>query len=92
MSAAEALSETFAALGAQPASVPDLIIAGMALQYGAPFDVGPATPWHEVGTDICRTVLLDEVESHFAVDVSDNERERIRTLGDLIRIVERGTA
>lgn len=68
--------------------VSGVIIASMALAYGAPSDVGPATPWHEVGTDICRLAFLDHVEEQFAVYLSDDQRESIGTLGDLISLVE----
>lgn len=69
-------------------TVAAIIIPSMAMIYGAPSDVGPATPWHEVGTDFCRIAFLDHVEEQFAVDLSDDQRERICTLGDLINFVE----
>lgn len=65
-----------------------MIVASMSLTYGAPADAGPATPWHEVGTDFCRIAFLDHVEEQFAVDLTDDQREGICTLGDLINLVE----
>lgn len=90
MTAAHAISETITAMGGVPRSVPDLIIASMAVQYGGPFDLGPMTPWHEIGTDICRMAMLQEVEDQFGRDLSDDQREGIRSVGDLIRLVEGG--
>lgn len=64
----------------------DALILSMCLSYGAPEDVGPATSWHDVGTDFCRLALLDESEGMRGVGLTDDERESIRTVGDLIAL------
>lgn len=59
------------------------LVLTMCLTYGAPDDVGPATSWHDVGTDLCRLALLDEIEAVRGFDLTDDERESVRTVGDL---------
>lgn len=66
--------------------VHQMLILSMCATYGAPDDVGPATAWHDVGTDLCRVALLDEIEDFRGFDITDEEREAIRTVGDLIAL------
>lgn len=58
----------------------------MCLTYGAPDDVGLATSWHDVGTDLYRLALLDEIEAMRGFDLTDDERESVRTVSDLIAL------
>lgn len=62
------------------------LILSMCLSYGAPEDVGPATSWHDVGTDLCRLAMLDEIEGMRGVGLTDDERESVRTVSDLIAL------
>lgn len=66
----------------------ETLIVSMCLTYGAPDDVGPSTAWHDVGTDICRIALLDEVEDFRGAAISDAEREAVRTVADLIDLAK----
>lgn len=67
-------------------AVREALILSMCLSYGAPDDVGPTTSWHDVGTDLCRLALLDEIEGIRGFDLTDDEREAISTVGDLIAL------
>ena len=67
-------------------AVREALILSMCLTYGAPDDVGPATSWHDVGTDLCRLALLDEIEGIRGFDLTDDEREAISNVGDLIAL------
>lgn len=69
----------------------EALILSMCLSYGAPEDVGPATSWHDVGTDLCRLTLLDEIEGMRGVGLTDDERESVRTVGDLVALVGAST-
>lgn len=72
-------------------AVREALILSMCLTYGAPDDVGPATSWHDVGTDLCRLALLDEIEGMRGVGLTDDERESVRTVGDLVALVGAST-
>ena len=65
-------------------AVREALILSMCLTYGAPDDVGPATSWHEVGSDLCRVALLDEIADFRGFDLTDDERESVRTVSDVL--------
>lgn len=69
-----------------PSEVREAFVLNLCLTYGAPDDVGPANAWHDVGTDLCRLALLDEIEAVRGFDLTDDEREAVRTVGDVIAL------
>ena len=73
-----------------PDDMAEFLILSMASSYGAPADAGRSTPWHLVGTEAGRLDLFEQVEDFAAISISDDQRERVRTLGDLIDLATQG--
>lgn len=86
MTAAESICSTFRELGIDISTNRGLVVRGAAIAYGIA-DPWPSTPFVEVGSDARRVQFLTEIEQAFGVDLNDDDREGILTLGDVLRLI-----
>lgn len=63
------------------------LILSMCEAYGAPAPVSRETLWIDVGTEASRLDLFEQFEDHFVVHFSDDERESIRRVGDILELL-----
>lgn len=52
-------------------------------------DFDDATRWVDVGCDRSRLAVFFEAEALFGVALSDDDREQVQTIGDLVKLIER---
>lgn len=77
------MTETFQT----PEDFAEFIILSMAATYGAPEGADRTTLWCDVGTDEQRLELFEQVEGFAHFTLSDEQRESVRTIGDLLDLL-----
>lgn len=70
-------------------SVADFLIGSIIVHHSDRDDFDHSTPWPDVGSDEVRVAVLFEIEALFAIQLSDDDREGLRTVGDLVALIER---
>lgn len=63
------------------------LILSMCEAYSAPAPVSRETLWIDVGTEDSRLNLFEQFEDHFVVHFSDDERESVRKVGDILDLL-----
>lgn len=63
------------------------LVLSMCETYGAPALVSCDTLWVDVGTEASRLDLFEQFEDHFVVHFTDEEREGIRKVGDILDLL-----
>ncbi|WP_368933508.1 hypothetical protein [Brevundimonas naejangsanensis] len=60
------------------------LVLSMCETYGAPDHVSRDTLRIDVGTETSRVDLFEQFEDHFATHFTDDERESVRKIGDIL--------
>lgn len=63
------------------------LVLSMCETYGAPAPVNRDTLWIDVGTEATRLNLFEQFEDHFVVHFTDDEREGVRKIGDILGLL-----
>lgn len=63
------------------------LVLSMCETYGAPAPVSRDTLWIDVGTEATRLNLFEQCEDHFVVHFTDDEREGVRKIGDILDLL-----
>ena len=63
------------------------LVLSMCETYGAPAEVSRDTLWIDVGTERSRLDLFEQFEDHFVIHFTDDEREGVRKVGDILDLL-----
>jgi len=63
------------------------LVLSMCVTYDAPAQVSRDTLWIDVGTEASRLDLFELIETHFAAHFTDDERESVRKVGDILDLL-----
>jgi len=63
------------------------LVLSMCETYGAPAEVSRDTLWADVGTEASRLDLFEQFEDHFVVHFSDDDRESVQKVGDILDLL-----
>ena len=69
-------------------SVIDFLIGSMIVHHSRRDDFDHSTRWPDIGSDEVRVAVLFEAEALFSVQLSDEEREGLLTVGDVVALFE----
>ncbi|WP_374322876.1 hypothetical protein [Brevundimonas sp.] len=75
-------------MSAASTSVIDFLIGSMIVHHTGRDDFDHSTRWPDIGSDEVRVAVLFEAEALFSVQLSDDDREGLLTVGDVVALFE----